>query len=183
MAKFIVVNERPETLNSGEYLIDKPSFLEEIALHKAKKPRNGLTGSHYIRMVTDSIGQKYDPQNVTAYTLKAHKYEGISIPTDEDFDALLVKAFEQDYPAIFPKYLEHKIRNRPQKVEKIIYVNSKIPGQYEIFYQNGLSEEQKETVQKPKSDKVVGKPAVKGKAFKVDQQGELRPATDEEIDE
>lgn len=160
MSKFVVVKEAPKELNKGEYLIDRPSFLEQIALHQAKKPRNGLTGSHYIRMVVDSIGQAYDPENMTAYAIKAHNYEGRPFKSDEEFNDIMVEALRADYPAIFPKYLEAKIRARPAKTEKVIYVDSSITGQYEIFYRNGLSEEVKETPQKEKSNKVVGKPAI-----------------------
>lgn len=160
MAKFVVVKEAPKELKKGEYLIDTPSFVEQIALHQAKKPRNGLTGSHYIRMVVDSIAQAYDPENMTAYSVKAHKYEGRKFSTDQEFNAIIVDALTQDCPSVFPKYLEKKIRTRPAGTERVIYVDSKIPGQYELFYQNGLSEEKVETPQKPKSDKVVGKPAI-----------------------
>lgn len=160
MSKFVVVKEAPKELKKGEYLIDKPSFLEQIALHRAKKPRNGLTGSHYIRMVTDSISQAYDPENMTAYSIKAHNYEGRPFSTDEEFNEIIVEALRADYPAVFPKYLEVKVRNRPAKTERVIYVDSDIAGQYEIFYRNGLSEEKVEAPQKEKSNKVVGKPAV-----------------------
>lgn len=163
MAKFLVVKEKPDTLKDGDYLIDKPSFLEQIALHSSKKPRNGLTGSYYIRMIVDSIAQAYDPENMTAYSVKSHKYEGRPFSSDSDVDAIIVEALKQDYPAVFPKYLEKKIRSRPAKTQRVIYVDSKITGQYELFYQNGLSEEEKEVVQKPKSDKVVGKPAITNK--------------------
>lgn len=180
MSKFKVVKEAPSTLNKGEYLIDKPSFLEQIALHKAKKPRNGLTGSHYIRMVTDSIAQAYDPENMTAYSVKAHLYEGRPFSTDEEFNSIIVEALWNDCPSVFSKYLDVKIRNRPAKTERVIYVDSDIKGQYEIFYKNGLSQEP--THEHKKSDKVVGKPAVKGKTFKVDEVGNQSLATDEEVD-
>lgn len=160
MAKFIVVKQAPKELKNGEYLIDKPSFVEQIALHGTKKPRNGLTGSHYIRMLTDSIAQAYDPSNMTAYSVRAHLYEGRPFSSDEEMNAIMVEALRADYPAVFPKYLEAKIRNRPAKTELVIYVDSGIQGQYEIFYRNGFSEEKAEAPQKVKSDKVVGKPAV-----------------------
>lgn len=160
MSKFVVVKEAPKELKKGEYLIDTPSFVDQIALHKAKKPRNGLTGSHYLRMVMDSISQAYDPENTTAYSIKAHLYEGRKFASDADMNAIIVQAISNDCPGIFPKYLEAKIRNRPAGTERVIYVDNKISHQYEIFYRNGLSEEVAETPQKPKSDKVVGKPAL-----------------------
>lgn len=160
MSKFVVVKEAPKTLKKGEYLIDKPSFLEQIHLHRAKKPRNGLTGSHYLRMITDSIAQAYDPENMTAYSIKAHNYEGRKFETDEDIDAIMVEALTANYPAVFTKYLDVKIRTRPTGTERVIYVDSKIAFQYETFYKNGMSEEVAEQPKKEKPDKVVGKPAI-----------------------
>lgn len=160
MAKFVVVKEAPPELKKGEYLIDSPSFLEQIALHKAKRPRNGLTGSHYIRMVLDSIAQAYDPENMSAYSVKAHNITGLVANSDEEFNTIMVNALKNDYPAVFPKYLESKVRNRPAGTDRVIYVNSDIQGQYEIFYRNGLDEEEGPVKEKNKSEKVVGKPAV-----------------------
>ena len=160
MAKFIVVKEAPKELKKGEYLIDSPSFVDQIALHSTKKPRNGLTGSHYLRMIMDSISQAYDPENTTAYSIKAHLYEGRKFETDQDMNDIMVQAIQNDCPSIFPKYLEAKIRNRPVGTELVIYVDSKIPHQYEIFYRNGFAEIVEKESQKPKSDKVVGKPAI-----------------------
>lgn len=182
MSKFVVVKEAPKELKKGEYLIDKPSFLEQVTLHKSKKPRNGLTGSHYLRMITDSIAQAYDPENMTAYSIKAHKYEGRPFTSDEEVDAIMVDALQQDCPSVFAKYLDVKIRNRPKGTERIIYVDSNISGQYEVFYRNGLSEEKVEATQKAKPDKVVGRPAIKGNTFKVDEKGNSKVATDQEVD-
>jgi hypothetical protein len=160
MSKFVVVKEAPKDLKKGEYVIDKPSFLPQIDLHKTKKPRNGLTGLHYIRMVTDSIAQAYDPENMTAYSIKSHNYEGRAFSSDEEFNSILVEAFKQDYPAVFPKYLEVKVRNRPAGTTLVYYVDSGIKGALEIFYKNGLSELVEEQEPKKKSDKIVGKPAL-----------------------
>jgi hypothetical protein len=107
-----------------------------------------------------SIAEKYDPNNMTAYSVKSHKYEGLAFNSDEEFDAIIVGALKQDYPDIFPKYLEYKIRNRPRNTERIVYVNSLIKNQYEIFYQNGFIEEKQEKPKKETSGKVVGKPAI-----------------------
>lgn len=158
MSKFVVVKEAPVELKKGEYLIDTPSFLEQIHLHRSKVPRNGLTGSHYLRMLVDSIAQAYDPENMSAYSIKAHLYEGRKFNSPEEMNQILVEALRNDYPAVFAKYLDVKIKARPSKTELVIYVNSDIQGQYEIFYKNGLSE--LEAPAKPKSDKVVGKPAI-----------------------
>ena len=173
MSKFVIVKEAPKDLKKGEYLIDKPSFVEQIALHTHKKPRNGLTGSHYIRMVMDSIAQVYDPEHMTAYSIKAHKYEGRKFDSDEEFNDIIVQALVEDCPSVFPKYLEKKVRSRPAGTTKVIYVNSNIEGQLEIFYTNGLGEDKLEPSKKDvdtlsKSLEVGpdAHPELKGKALK-----------------
>ena len=158
MSKFIVVSQKPETLKEGEYLIDQPSFLDEIALHRHKAPRNGLTGSFHLRMILDSIAQKYDPQNMTAYSARVHNFEGRPFSSDEELNSIIVEMLATDYPAVFSKYLDLKIKSRPKGTELVVYVDSDIQNQYEIFYSNGLSEFKE--VKKPKSDRVVGKPAI-----------------------
>lgn len=160
MSKFVVVKEAPKELKKGEYLIDTPSFLPEIVLHKTKKPKTGLTGHNYIRMIVDSISQTYDPENMTAYSVRAHLYDGRPITSDEDMDKIVLEMLRNDYPSVFAKYLDKKIKDRPTGTTLIYYVDSDIKGQYEIFYKNGLSEEKASTLKKEKSDKVVGKPAV-----------------------
>lgn len=165
MSKFVVVKEAPKELSKGEYVIDTPSFLPQIDLHKTKKPRNGMTGSHYIRMVIDSIAQAYDPENMTAYSVKAHNYEGRKFNSDEEMNAIVLQMLHADYPSVFAKYLDTKIKLRPSGTSLVYYVDSDIQGQLEIFYKNGLSEEV----------------AVKGKTFKTDNKGDSRLATDEEV--
>jgi hypothetical protein len=159
MAKFIVVKEAPTELKKGEYVIDKPNFLKEIEMHKTKNPKNGLTGSFQLRMILDSIAQNYDPENMTAYSVKVHKFEGRPFTDNESLNNIVVEMLQADYPAIFPKYLENKIKNRPSKTELVYYVDSGIKGAYEIFYRNGFDDSKPEVV-KEKSTKVVGKPAI-----------------------
>lgn len=141
MSKFKVVEATPEDLKKGEHVIGKPSFMEQIALHSTKKPRNGLTGSHYIRMIVDSIAQAYDPENMTAYSVKVHNYEGRKFTGDEEMNAIVVEMLTNDYPAVFGKYLDNKIKSRPSGTSMVYYVNSDIPNQLELFYKNGLSED------------------------------------------
>lgn len=159
MSKFVVVKEAPKELQKGEYLIDTPSFVEQVALHRAKKPRNGLTERMYLDAIMNSIGEAYDAANTDPHSnrVKYHLYTGIKVSSDEEVDAVITRAIHADCSHIFAKYLDAKIRNRPAGTEKVIYVNSDIKGQYEIFYKNGFVEEKHE---KPKSDKVVGKPAI-----------------------
>ena len=140
MSKFKTVTEVPETLQKGDYLIDKPSFLEQVQEHAAKKPKNGLTGHYYLRMIADSIAAKYAPNNMTAYSFKAHLYEGRPFKTDEDVNVIMLEALTNDFPEIFRHYLDNKIRTRPSGTTMVYYVDSGLSNANDLFYANGLSE-------------------------------------------
>lgn len=161
MSKFAVVKEAPKELKKGEYLIDAPSFLPQIAQHRAKKPRTGLTERLYLDAIMNSIGETYDAGNTDPHSnrVKYHNYTGILAPLDEDVNVVILRAIRLDCSHLLGKYLDTKIRQRPAGTEKVIYVDSDIKDQYEIFHRNGLSEDKVEA-SKEKSDKVVGKPAL-----------------------
>lgn len=141
MSKFKVVTEAPTNLEKGEYVVDVPNFLAEIDKNKTKFPKNGLTGAFQLRMILDSIAQTYDPENMTAYSAKVHHFEGRPYSNDEELNAIVVEMLQRDYPAVFAKYVETKLRQRPNGTKLVYYVDSGLQGGREIFYKNGLSEE------------------------------------------
>jgi len=140
MGKFTIVTEAPKELAKNECVIDKPNFIDEIILHKTKIAKNGLTGTFHLRMILDSIAQNYDPDNMTAYSARVHHYEGRAFSTNEELNSIVVEMLQRDYPAVFSKYLEKKIRTRSKGVDTIYYIDSGLPQATEIFYQNGFSD-------------------------------------------
>ncbi len=162
MAKFVVVNEAPKDLKKGEYLIDTVSFVTQIAQHKVKKPRSNLTERMYLDAIMNSIAETYDAGNTDPHSarVKYHNYTGILAPEDKDVNEVLLRAIRSDCSHLLGKYLDMKIRNRPVGTQLVIYVDSNIQGQYEIFQKNGLVEDKPEKPLREKSDRVVGKPAV-----------------------
>lgn len=158
MAKFVVVKEAPTEVNKNEYVIDKPSFVSEIELHKRKAGRGGLTGSNHLRMILDSIAQNYDPEKMSAYSARVNLFEGRPYANDSELNDVVCEMLRQDYPAVFAKYLDKKIKSRPKDTQLVYYVDSGISGAEELFIQNGLDEQVEEKVEKPKRS--VGKPAI-----------------------
>lgn len=161
MAKFLIVKEKPTDLKKGEYLIDSPSFVEEINLHKTKAAKNGLTGSYHLRMIADSIAQTYDPENMTGFSVKVHNFEGIAYSSAEELNQIVVRMLSESCPGIFLKYVDKKIRSRPHGTNLVYYVDSGVKGAYDLFYKYGLADArdiESETPKQPK--KVVGKPAL-----------------------
>lgn len=160
MAKFVVVNKAPEKLEKGEIVIGQPNFLEQIRANAKKAPKHNQTGLNHLREVLNSVGQKYDPE-MNVYKIKMINYEGLPFKNEDDLSAIVSRIFKNEYPAIFDKYVEHELKNRPMNTKLIHYVgdfNSTGP-----FYKAGLDLIEQKDVEsyltgKPK--KVVGKPAI-----------------------
>lgn len=154
MSKFKIVQDAPESVQKDEYVIDRPSFIEEIQAHASKQPKNGLTGAYHLRNITDSIAQNYDPENMTAFSVKVHLFEGRPYSSDKELNKIVVEMLDMCCPGVFAKYLEKKIKTRPKGTKLVYYVDFGVENAEELFYKNGFTEQEQE----PK--KTVGKPAI-----------------------
>lgn len=160
MAKFVVVSTAPEKLDKGELVIGQPDFQEQITANAKKAPRVKLTALNHMREVLQSIAVKYDAE-MNVMKIKLYAYEGVPYKTDAEFGAILVRLLKAEYPAVFEKYLEFALKNRPQNTTLIYYVGdfkSTTP-----FFKAGidhLEEKDLEAYKTGKPKKVVGKPAL-----------------------
>lgn len=159
MAKFVTVQEAPTDLQSGDYVIQAPNFLAEIAQQKGKAPKTGLAARFHLRLLVDTIGQNYDPEGLTGWVIKTHLYEGRPVQNDGDLNAILLEALQTSYPQIFNKYLEQKVKARPSSTSTVYLVESPLYNDPAALLQGyGLVELQDEQELKPRRS--VGKPAV-----------------------
>jgi hypothetical protein len=160
MAKFVVVSSAPEKLEKGELVITQPDFQEQITANAKKAPRVKHTALNHMREVLQSIAVKYDPE-MNVMKIKLYNYEGVPYKDDAEFGAILVRLLRNEYPAVFDKYLEHELKNRPQNTTLIYYVGnftSTTP-----FFKAGidhLEEKDLAAYKTGKPKRVVGKPAV-----------------------
>jgi hypothetical protein len=122
MTKFVVVKEAPKDLTKECYVIEYPTFLEEIMENKRREPRGNLTANAHLRGIIGTIASKYDPDNFLAgANIKPHLFEGRAYSTDEELSKIVVEMLQSQYPEIFERHLEHKIANRPLNVKVIYY--------------------------------------------------------------
>lgn len=161
MAKFVIVDKAPEQLRKDEYVIEQPTFIEQISENAGKAPRTKLTATNHLRNIAGSIGFKYDPEGLSAWTIRPHLFEGRKFETNEDLSKIVVEMLENQYPKIFDAYLDHQIKNRPTGCKLIYYVGPF--SRTASFSKNGIDQIDAKDVDvylglKPK--KVVGKPAV-----------------------
>jgi|SRR5581483_665890 len=162
MAKFVIVETAPTELRDGEYLIEMPDFIPEIRQASARRTdRKNITTPSYIRSMAQMIAIKYDQTFDPIRHIKAHNYDGLEYASDSDLSAIMNRVLEENYPAIFDRYIEHRLRDRPHGTKLVYFVG---PHQKTgVFYQNGLDQIDAKDVDsylglKPR--KTVGKPAV-----------------------
>lgn len=135
MSKFVVVSETPKSLRPGEYVIERPNFIEEIRENISKAPRGNKTATGFLRSIAGAIGDKYD-KDLTAWTVKTHNFEGRAYANEQELSGIVCEMLRACYPAIFKKYVDFKIRNRPMNVRVIYYVGDWT--ETTPFFDNGI---------------------------------------------
>lgn len=121
MAKFVVVKNKPKDLKKGEHVIERADFLPEIRQNSKNAARGGLTGVNHLRSIVGTIGKEYDPE-LTAYSIKPYLYEGRAYSSEEELSGIVVAMLREQYPKIFDRYLDKKIKERPFGTKLIYYV-------------------------------------------------------------
>jgi hypothetical protein len=135
MAKFVVVKQKPKELKKGECVIERASFLPEIRENAKNASRGGLTGVNHLRSIIGTIGKNYDLE-LTAYSVKPYAYEGRSYSSEEELNDIVVSLLREQYPIIFDRYLDKKIKERPFGTKLIYYVGDFL--ETAAFNMNGI---------------------------------------------
>lgn len=165
MAKFVTVEKAPEELRKDEYVIEMPNFLEEIRMASARNTaKKGRLSPSFLRSIASMIAINYDREFDPLRQIKAHDYDGVGYETEEQLSNIVVTALERDYPVIFDRYLEHKIKNRPFGTKVVYFVGPH--NKSGVFFANGIDAldlKDVDTFLGLKAKKVVGKPAVSNK--------------------
>ena len=162
MAKFVLVNEQPESLRDGEHFISMPLFLEEIRVASARQMgRKNLTSSSYLRSIANMISINYDQEFDPLRHLKAHDYEGLEFKDELELSAIVRRMLRENYPKIFDKFVEAQLKKRPHGT-KVIFFGGTLQ-ESSAFFENGIDLIDKKDVDVElglKAKKIVGKPAV-----------------------
>lgn len=137
MSVYTVVGEAPKNLGPNEFLIEKPTFLEEIGKTKSKRGVSKLTTASSLRDIFMLITDKYD-QKVNPYHLKLSKYEGIKYDTDQDLVPLLYRIIDDNKLNLIESAVDVAIKSRPHGTELIYYVTSDLDG-VGAFAKNGIN--------------------------------------------
>ena len=154
MSTYSVVPEAPKNLEAGDYVIYKPTFIDEIAKTRTKRGVNKLTTASSLREIFMLITDKYD-KTVNPYHLKLNKYEGIAYDIDEDLVAVIYRVIRDNNLSLVEAAVEKLIKERPHGTYHVYYVTSDLEG-VNAFIKNGLSPEKtEEKGKKPKKSENV----------------------------
>lgn len=154
--KFVVVKQEPKDLPKGTICIKMPDFMDEINQNAGKEPRGGLTASHHLRSILDTVSQKYDP-DLNAFRLKTHVYEGRAYKNNDELAKVVVEMLRDQHPQIFDRYLDSKIKSRPMSTKVIYFV-----GDFKdttSFFKNGI-----DSMDEKEVDSYLNPKGTKGKA-------------------
>lgn len=159
---FVRVKKVPAELRADEYVINAPSFLEDVKNAPVKRPTNHIISVNYLRQVISDIGNKYIGPTFNALTdVNVSSYKGTPCENNQQVEETLQKLFKQTYPKMFDAYVEYHIKLRPTGTRVIYYLGS---GAYvEPFLRLGFEEILEKDLDKligSKPRKVVGKPAI-----------------------
>jgi hypothetical protein len=144
MAKFIVIKEKPSTLESNETVIEFPNFKDEISgamRFVAAGPRK-LTTRNFLSAIVNNIIMEYETDPLFIVNIPYSRYEGVEFKDEKDLnEKVLNRLLTAHYPSIFDKYLEKKIKSRPTTVDTVFFIG---PEQAtKIFITNGLDKAQR----------------------------------------
>lgn len=156
MSKFVRVQLAPKHIREDEYVIHQPEFYPEILKCDAKRPRNGLLTTNYLREIVAAIGDKYVGETFNAMTdVNVSSYRGIPCDSNIDLNKLLTRIFAEQYPNMLKLVVEYQLKRRPSGIKLIYFTgDSKLTS---VFLENGIDEILEKDLQ-PKQP--VGKPAI-----------------------
>jgi len=125
MAKVFFTKEKPDReLGKLEYLIEMPTFVEEIFTCKRFEAYSarGLTTAGHLRSILQEIADKYNPL-FNPMIIPVSNYEGIAYKTDKELGAIVTKIIENHSPETILGWIKHRIVVRPKDV-RVIYMVS-----------------------------------------------------------
>jgi len=163
--KFLCVKEAPAELRKHEYVIDMPDFLEEVESNQNHKGSTNLTRNKHLRSLVSAIGFTYGPETFNPYHVKISPYEGLTFENNGDLSKILVRLFNNEYPAIFDSYITKKIKERPMETKVIYFTGDFLKSR--AFTEAGfelIKAKDVDVVLGLKKPKIFGKPAVTGKS-------------------
>lgn len=149
---FCFVKETPTDLDKDEYVINAPSFMDEVVACQKKKPRSNNMTANYIREIVQMIGVKYigpDFSSITDVNISSF----INSPCNSEIEAheSIMRLFKQQYPQMLDAYVKRHLKSRPFGTRFVYYLGSH--DQAGVFLEHGFEQVLEKEVVKNKKKK------------------------------
>ena len=156
--QFVRVKEVPVELRKGEYVVEAPTFIDEVRACFHKRPRNNSMSINYLRELVAAVGARYLPEDFNPLTdVNVANFKGTPCTTEGEANEILLKLFKQKYPRALDAFVEHHVKRRPDGTRTIYFLGDGT--QAGVFLKHGLQEVLlKDLYKDEKPKKVVGKP-------------------------
>jgi len=160
MAKFVKVEKLPENLTKDEYVINAPTFVEEVKECYARAPKDKLTTSNFMRDIAARVGDRYLDDNFnTLIHVNTSSFRGLPFGSPEEVDIIAKTMLKKALPTIDDAYVDYHVKKRPHGTKLIYFLGNH--AQTGSFSANGIDEiklKEIDTYLERKQKKVVGKP-------------------------
>lgn len=116
------VDEAPEKLKKGEYVVKRPDFLEFVVKAKGRNRDNNVTSLSGLRNVFIEIGNVYS-ENFSAYThVNLANFVGVGYKNNKELAKIVNKIVMQQAPGIVDKLIDDQIKKMPSSTERVFFV-------------------------------------------------------------
>jgi hypothetical protein len=120
---FTVVKNAPTELEKDEYIINAPSFMEEVQSCRLKRPRSGIMTANYIREILQAIGSKYIGHDFSAATdINISNFINSPCENEEQAHASIMRILKQQYPQMLDAYIRYQLKQRPFGTRFVYYL-------------------------------------------------------------
>lgn len=155
--RFVRVKKAPAELKKDEYVVQAPSFLQEIKDCAKKCPRNGTMTINYLRELIARVGSVYSPEDFNPITsVNVSYFKGTPCSTEEEANDILLKIFSTQFTPMLDAYVAHHLKQRPSGTKLVYFLGN--GSQVAPFIKLGYEEVLEKDLDKTK--KIIGKPAI-----------------------
>ena len=135
--QYLLVDKAPEKLKANEMVIERPTFMEQIAKSKLRRGVKNLTTVNALRDALMLITDIYD-NTVNPYRINLSAYEGLEYNSDQELSDIVLKILSDQGVDLLTKVVDHQLKNRDTEVDTIYYVSKDLEGSG-AFLLNGFS--------------------------------------------
>jgi len=122
MIEYERVGTAPEKCKKDEYVINRPTFIEEIRNAKGRSGDKGLTTLGRLRNIFVEIGNKYSEAFSAYSNINLSNFVGLPFKDEKELSKIVCKIVDLQIPDAVDKLIEDQLKTMPNGVNKIYFV-------------------------------------------------------------